>query len=382
MIDWNLIWSLLKGAFVWEKGHLQYPTPKRLFSVLVLLPLFILNLLLNWLFLGLDELLFPAYRKTKIPQAVFIVGIPRSATTFLLHKLARDEQHFTCLKMWEVVLAPSITQKYLVLGLVRVDKLVGRPLYRLSLWLDRVVFGSLRDIHPMGLASPEEDEGLFLHLFSSLYLVYLFPDHPALDPYLRFDREVPEERRQSMMAFYYRCIQRHNYVFNRQGERYFLSKNPTFVPKLTSLAARFPQGKLLFPLRSPQQTIPATISLNAHLYGAFNPFQESPLVERTRDLVLDWYEMAAHALQNSWQDRHLVLPFRQIVQQPGDTFEQIYRWLEVPVSQDTQAYFEQLNQETANYKSPHQYDRQVGVDEELVQQRISDFWPSFMVFLQ
>lgn len=371
MFQFRLLFRVLGGAFTLQKGHLRFPTWKRLGAVLFFFPLYLLGILGNGLFLLLDELFFPAYRRQSVERAVFIIAIPRSATTFLFHQLAADSRHFTCFRTWELVFAPSICQKYLFRGLIVLDRKMGRPLYRLSLQFDRWVFGAFRGIHDMGLTKPEEDEGLFLQVFAASYLSFFFPDHPALDPYLLFDRQLPASTQRSLLAFYQRCLQRHNYVFNRKETRYFLSKNPTFVPKMAAIGRQFPQAKLLYPLRSPLSTIPATISLNAHIYAAFTQLKESsPLQERTRDMLLDWYEMAETALNGVWKNRHRVLPFREIVQQPDLCLQQIYDWLELEVTMGTQERFQQIAAQAKTYRSPHQYDRQAGVEEDIIRARL------------
>ena len=120
---------------------------------------------------------------------------------------------------------------------------------------------TFQHIHPLSLSMPEEDEPLMIYDFSSLYLYYFFPEAKAIKPYLFFDEALPAKKRKRIMNFYYRCVQRHQFVFNPKGDKIFLSKNPAFVSKISSLNQRFPQ-------------------LQDHLHAAFphanDPFHHKP----------------------------------------------------------------------------------------------------------
>ena len=126
----------------------------------------------------------------KITNAVFITGVPRSATTYLYNSLAKDKRNFTYFKLWEILFAPSIIQKHIVSWILKVDRLIGRPLYRTSLLYDRIFLARIARLHETGLSKPEEDEMLLLYTFTSVYLAYFFPDLPALDPYMFFDEDI------------------------------------------------------------------------------------------------------------------------------------------------------------------------------------------------
>ena len=321
----------------------------------------------QWSFLILDEIFFPFYRKTKVEKAAFIVGVPRSATTFLLELLAQDRKQFTCFKFWELLLAPSIIQKYFWWKIITIDYKIGRPIYRFSLWLDKILFKQAASFHPLSFAKPEEDATLLLCCFSSIYLNFFFPDNQWIDQHLLFDKELPERKKKRIMRFYHRCIQRHNFVFNRNGEKTFLAKNPGFVPALSSLGQAFPEGKLLYMLRSPEKAIPATISLNANLYKVFCKLpEESPLAEKTRDIIIQWYEMAREALNKEWNGRNKVIPFEKITKESPITVEEIYEFLSLDYHPQIQSIVHAEFEKSKNYKSKHQYDRTAGLNEEVL----------------
>jgi hypothetical protein len=319
----------------------------------------------------LDWIFFPGFRKVKLKKNVFITGVPRSATTYLLNILAEDKKNFTCFKLWEIIFAPSIIQKYIFLGLIWIDRKIGRPLYRISLLSDRIFIGKISKIHETGLAKPEEDELLLLYAFGSMFFTFFFPEVKALDAHFFFDEDLPQRKREKLMLFYKRCVQRHVFVFDRKEEKQFLSKNPCFISKTVSLSKTFPDAKLIYMLRSPFKTIPSTISLNANLYSIFGwKKKENPIAIETRDLIIRWYKMADASIKNNWEGRNVIVPFKRITQQPRNTVNEIYDFLKIIPGEEIEKLLVKEDERVSKYKSAHQYKKPEGMNDEEISKEL------------
>lgn len=142
-------------------------TPRRALIIVAYLVVVPIVELIVWTGLLLDLLLFPRFRRVRVEAPVFVVGNFRSGTTFLHRLLAADRERFTSMKMWEVLFAPSITQRRLVVGLVRLDRWLGRPIPRFIRWMESR-WQQANVMHEVSLAEPEEDEYLCLHIWSAL----------------------------------------------------------------------------------------------------------------------------------------------------------------------------------------------------------------------
>ena len=59
-------------------------------------PLFVLLQAINGAGLMLDYLLFPDFRRVRVREPLFVVGVPRSGTTFLHRLLAGDRERRGC----------------------------------------------------------------------------------------------------------------------------------------------------------------------------------------------------------------------------------------------------------------------------------------------
>jgi hypothetical protein len=340
-------------------------------AVLLFYPFFTLVLSVNWIFLLLDEILFPFYRKQQVQQAVFIIGVPRSATTFLFNVLSQDTENFHCFKLWELLFAPSIIQKYVFLLIIKTDQLIGKPLYKLSIAFDNKVFSSFRNIHDIGLTKPEEDEVLFLYNFSSLYFYYFFPGLEDLDHILYHDQVLPPKVKRRNIQFYYRCIQRHNFVFDRNNQKYFLSKNPTFIPKMESIANKFKQAKFIYPIRSPYQTIPSTISLNARIFSNFSRLSTPyPFPDKTRHMLIEWYKQAEQVIKNKISDRTIQVNYTDLTGQTIKEFQKIYRFI-FQEAEGKKLLPEDLIKTQKQYKSKHHYPKDLGIDKNEINAELS-----------
>ena len=224
----KLFFQLLFGVFSFNPKNMRWFNLRRLAVVLFMLPLFIFLLIVNNAFLILDYVFFPHFLWQKTKKPVFIISAPRSATTYLFHSLASKEQ-FTCFKLWEIIFAPSICQKFLLIGVLKFDSIIGKPLRKTVLFFENLFIGKLKKIHLIGLNLPEEDEAVLLWSLSSFYLNFFYPDSHFFDDMALFDTKLPARQKRRIMRSYSRYIKRHNFVFNRRGDKQYLSKNPLMM---------------------------------------------------------------------------------------------------------------------------------------------------------
>jgi hypothetical protein len=331
MFDFQLLFQLLPRFFSLKKGSLRFPTPRRIMSGFMTITFLLLLTIVNRSFMLIDNLLFPGFRKITMRKAVFITGVPRSATTYLHGAMADDQQNFTCFRLYELIFAPSIIQKYFLAWIIKIDRLAGRPLYRLSILWDKIFLSRISRLHKTGITQPEEDEILLLFAYSSVFLTFLFPEIRSAERHLFFDEEIDPAKRRKIMSFYKACLQRHVYFHDPTEQKYFLSKNPSFVSKTLSLKETFPEARLLYMLRSPAYTIPSLINLNRNLYSLFyGNLEVNPLAAETKQMVIRWYAMADRALANEWISNSMVVPFQQITRNPNETIAAIYDFIGLP----------------------------------------------------
>jgi len=245
------------AASLWPQRHEGAPLGgRRLLFLLLFYPAFLALQLMHWLGFLCDECLFPAYRKIEVKAPVFVLGIPRSGTTFLHRALAKDRRQFTSFSTWEAILAPSITERKLIGLLKTTDRALGAPAHKLVKALLRAASGDFDDIHEVALGAPEEDYLSLLPAGACFILLLAFPFSPHLRQLARFDA-MPAKQRQRLLHFYKRALQRHLYC--HPGKR-LLSKNAAFPSWAGALHAAFPDAKFLTCVRAPASALSSQLS--------------------------------------------------------------------------------------------------------------------------
>jgi hypothetical protein len=328
----------------------------------------------NTLFLALDEVLFPAWRRTPLQEPLFVVGHARSGTTLMHTLLARDAQ-WSFFRTWEMFL-PSITQKKIVDGLVALDRLLGRPLARRVEAFEERAFAKGRQMHPMGLANPEEDEFLLLLAFATPVLAMLFPFQSELNRLFFFDR-LPEPQRRRVLDFYEDVVRRQLWL--RGGTRH-LSKNPVFVGKLQSLVERFPDARFVVMERHPYETIPSILKMMERNWKAVGCRRET-IGRELRvlgELSFDYYTYALEVLDRLPAERCAVVMYEDLVERPAKTIEEVYARLGLRLSP---AFAEQLAEEERHsraHRSEHVYSlEEYGIARAEIRERLAPLFERF-----
>jgi hypothetical protein len=324
------------------------PSPKRLLAHFLILSLLTFWALVNAICLQIDRLLFPGCRRVAIEKPVFIIGNARSGTTLFHRLLCGDETRFVYFRTWEI-LFPSLVQKKILRGLVTgYHRLFPDSFARLVAWEERQLV-SLKQQHPIGIDKPEEDEFLLLIPFASATLTVLFPYLEELTELVTFDwRPAPIRRR--IMLFYRECVSRQLYFHG--GDRALLSKNPTFVMKIRSLAEEFPDAKFVYLIRNPFETIPSLLKLMQTVWLGLG--LDSDHIESTTRKLADGcmrdYNYALETLSKLPEDRYAVVTYTDLVGDPKATVEKVYDRLNLSISPD----FEQrLTAERSRQKRYH-----------------------------
>lgn len=342
-------------AFTTNKNRLAPLTVKRFLLQCVFVPAMFLGWLLHSLAFLLDDIFFRGYRKIEVKEPVFVVGIPRSGTTFLHRLLTEDTNQFTTFKFWELILAPSIIGRKLVSALSRVDGALGGVGRRLLLKFDRWLLGGFRKMHHLSLFEPEEDEWLLMHKFMSAFLIFPFPFMDRVKHLLYFDDEMPSAEKKQIMAHYKRCVQRHLYVHG--PEKRLLSKNPSFSAKIHSVNETFPDAKIVCCVRNPYEAVPSFASLMWFIWGQ-TPGESAGTPEMRQtllDAVNHFYRHPMKHLLRLPENRHAFLVYDALTKEPKDTVIALYERLELSMSPEFARKLDAEQEKARAYKSSHTY---------------------------
>ena len=274
---------------------------------------------------------------------MFIVGLFRSGTTFLHHIIFTDSKQFSSFRTWEMYLAPSITQRKIIRMIQFLDRQIGSPLMRFAHHFDKHHLGRVK-FHHVGLWREEEDEGLLLYLWDSIFTWFFFLDSKGIEPYLFAG--VPRERRVKRLRFYRACVQRHLYCYPKIP--FHLSKSPAFTPQLDALKKVFPDARIVYMYRKPLDVLVSQatwFSFCWHYFGS--PKENYPFKEEMLKMTRHWYRQPM-ALFNTWEKNdYLIVRYDNLINHPVNTVKKIYEHFGIALRQE---FLTRLKQEIAIQK--------------------------------
>ncbi len=343
---------------------------RRLRFLLLFVLVFPSLFLVGQLSMALDHLLFPGFRKVEIRRPVFIVGQPRTGTTYLYRTLAKDQGSFTCFRFIDF-LFPSVLQKRLAAIVAAMDRALGAPGLRLLQHIDAAFLPDFAQIHRVGILEPEEDEYLLYHFMCSGTLWLLFPSVARFRRLLFLDTEAEPAEQQRVMARYRALAQRH--LYHCGPETTLLSKNPWFTGKIASLERAFSDARFAMLERSPMQAIPSAASM---MHFTWHNTGALPLGVQDMERVLAIYaRYDAHARERlaALGSRAHVVRYHDFTADPQAAIEGLCGALDVSVSPVLAAVLAEERSKQRTRRSKHRYTlADFGLTEEQVRARFPE----------
>ncbi len=338
-------------------------TPRRIAILIAFYIAFPLLELTVWLGFLLDDIFYGGYRKEEVSTPVFIVGNPRSGTTFLHRLIARDTDRFSTMKMWEILFAPSITQRKVVAGLAAIDRWLGGPVRKR---LDRTEQGwhEQNVMHEVSLSEPEEDDYLLLHIWSAMTIGLSAGLLGEAIPYTYFDTALPRSTRNRIMAFYKRCLQRHLYG-SRRGSgtsgRLYLAKNPALCPKVDTVFEHFPDARIIYLVRSPLEMLPSYVNMMRFSWRVLGiPDEDHALRDYLIDMARHWYSHPLQSLEEAPAGSHAIVKYDDLVSAPEQTVREIYGRFGFEIGEAFEEVLQEESDRARRYSSRHEYSPEEG----------------------
>lgn len=326
----------------------QAPLSWRRILFLLLCPALLALQILHWLGLFLDELLFPAYRRTAIRKPVFITGIPRSGTTYVHRCLAHDSNQFISVSTWEAVLAPSITARKILRLLIRLDQKIGSPIKKCITASTQRAAGDFNKIHAVAPDAPEEDYLWLLPASSCLILLLAFPNSHYLAQMAALDT-LPAHQRNRLLDFYEACIRRHLYTCGN-GRR-FLSKNAAFASWCPALRQRFPDAKFILCVREPTEALRSQLSSLAPARRLFGTDPSGEMTARLFGTCFQHnYELLVKFIESAPPENTALIDQADLRAAPGPLLQTALSKLDIQPGTKLREY---LKQQQARHQSQH-----------------------------
>ncbi|MCE5207164.1 MAG: sulfotransferase [Chloroflexi bacterium] len=353
-------------AFFKTRGEHYRLTPKRFLILVIWLMIYIPAQLINRLCFLLDEIFFPKYRKQEIQKPIFIIGNPRSGTTFLHRLLHKDTDSFTAFTVWELALAPSITQRRIIWAFVKAGRWIGNPIrHRVNLINKRLKQSKVNPAHTIKVEEAEEEEHIMIHNWTSETLFAIYPYRDEVLPYFFFDRDIPKEKQRKVMSFYKKMIQKHIYAHG--GNKILLSKNPSYSSRIAALTETFPDAHFIKLVRNPFEAVPSMLdSMSIGLNIFCDPLEPYPFKDDFIELMKFYYLYPVEYFKDK-KDKCNFIKYDDLVQHPDEIVKDLYAWLGLNYSKKFAAIVNHETHAAHHYHSKHEYPlEKMGLTEERI----------------
>ena len=225
------------------------------FTLLYLVTAFIITSF----FLLLDNIFFPGFRRVKVKKPVFIIGHPRSGTTFV-HRLFTQTNEMVAFKSWHLFY-PALTLRFFM-----------RPLIHFLIKKNKSEILPEETGTHMTLDMAEEEEWLFFHNLDTQSLTVTplgFLDDNYRD--LRFHDLQPRHRRIKSARFLKSCFQRQIYY---TGRTQIFAQMHFSTHRVKTLLDVFPDARCIYIDRTPYDTLPSYFSLIYHVLDKFRIYNK------------------------------------------------------------------------------------------------------------
>lgn len=324
----------------------------------------------------IDEIFFRGYKKVNIKEPVFIISNPRCGTTFLHRLLSLDKDRYTYTLLYHTLLPCAFYIKTLR-GIAKIDSKLGGFLRKMIDYADKLFFDGWKDIHPMGLYQPEEDEGLFAMAAHTPALVLLSPWAYKLD-YLKYIDTTEPKRKQRIKEYYISSLQRIVYATNPKAT--LLMKNVYSTGRLNFILDCFPDAKIIYPIRHPYKAVPSVISMFTGPWKLHSRDIEENSEESRGfgQIMIDYYNYLYQ--QKGIIDQHnlLVLKYNDIITHPQEIGYKIYEYFGFSMSQNFKTALQSYTRKHRSYQSKHSYSlAQYGYTKEYIYSQLHELMDEF-----
>lgn len=331
----------------WALRHVGYGgwrhAPRHIVVYVIFVPSFWLLQILHWLGFAIDECLFRGYRRVRIRRPVFIVGVPRSGTTFMQRLLARHPE-MTSTTLAEGVLMPSVTARYL-------GRFAAGVLGPLKRRFNRFLGNNpMQAAHALGVGEAEEDFLLLLSVGGCCVLFTLFPHARHFWNLTDFQSSVSKNRRADYVRFYRRMVQKHLYFHG--ADRRYLAKNPSFTSWAADLEATFDDATFVVCSREAQSVIPSQLSALRPAWKLVHGGRLTPEFEADIVQMLERYYAIVAADKTRW----ISVPIERLKLRLSELIREIATQAQLPLPPEFTDEVQRAAQAQAGYQSTHRYD--------------------------
>ena len=309
----------------------------------------------------------PEILEEPITAPVLVVGTGRSGTSLLHELLAQDPAHRVA-RTWELLhpCPPPERATYTT------DPRIAAADQEYTFW--HLVAPEYRTMHENGGDVPNEDPLIDMLQFASDHFMGSYPV-PSYGRWLARADPAPafHAHRRFLQLLQWRC----------RGDRWIL-KSPSYLGKLPSFFAEYPDAHVILTHRDPLKVLPSLVSLMATLRWMHTDTVDVEAVVKTAvngtAVAMD-YVMQLRADGTLPNDRIIDVRFDELVGDPTRTLHGVYERIGAPFTTDAEqrmrAYLEARPRER---HGRHDYDfADTGLDRDATRARFAKYQAQYAI---
>ncbi|ACK73717.1 conserved hypothetical protein (plasmid) [Gloeothece citriformis PCC 7424] len=308
---------------------------------------------------------YPEITEVPIQRPLFILGLPRSGTTYLHNLLSQDPQS-RWLHLWELI-NPSPPPDY---ATKETDPRLQETarLVKASSWL----IPQLNIAHYINPTGPEECLTLFEHDMASV-LFELRANVPTYGQWLE------KQTLQESYSYYRKQLQLLSWKWPGQ---HWVLKAPMHARYLSTLLRVFPDACIVFSHRDPKEVVPSLCSLSAMFRGAYSEHLE------LKTFGKQWLEWLGKIVDRSIevrfgqpQQQFFDVYYSDLVTKPIETVHRIYEYFGYPYSEAMEENLKQYVKDNPQHKhGVHYYSlEQFGLKKGEIEERFQGYTQKFPI---
>lgn len=338
--------------------------------------LFQVRLVLSSVTMALDNLVFPGFRKKSLDRPIFIIGNPRSGTTFL-HRLLLGAGEMASFELWEQ-LFPAITARKLLGRIVPSFDKLNPAKYHAS------------DVHDTSMRGIETDD--LLWFFRTLDGPFAWAYFLAWKDTWGSDSarkafgigDVPEGDEDKFFTYHEACWKR-NLHLKRKGR--ILVKSSMLTFRLKALLKRYPDCKLIYIVRDPVEVIPSGISLLTGVLESAYDIENTTSSDARAHWLENLYQASA-AMMEGFHEEYtrgcipeknlIVVRYSDLIQNLTSTMASILKFIEIDAPEEFLSEVREQDARQRGHVSKHGYSPdKFGLSAERIRDDLSYVYSTF-----
>ncbi len=340
---------------------------KQYVTALLLLLLGPVVTLFYYFFFFFDKLIYEGLDRVKVKKPIFIVGHPRSGTTYLQKRLVETGQ-----------LAYSTTHTLAAPSLI-IRKIIG-PFFHLFNKLELNLLETEKKGHKIELTGIEEDEAIFLHTFNTELLTILCP-------WMITDKEFKEkglkigwdDHRESELnvQFLKEYIKRQ--TVKQKKDRMLIKSNPSIF-RIKQILKTFPDANIIYIVRAPDDAIVSFFSfhdkyLNGRLTEKERKKYFSEKYKWSRHLY-EYFEEVKHEIPDN---QLKIVPFPRIKNDLTALLKEVCKFLDLKPEKEYWETIKKYGQRDKKKKHKNRDYSSFGLTQKKIKKDLNFIWKKYSV---